>query len=143
MIEGGARCAASLPQPGDAMEYMLMFYETPEEAARGEDPQQAEAYHGAWMAYVGAAYASGAVKNGAGLQGVRTATTLRMQGGKRQVQDGPFADTREQLGGYFVMELPSLDAALEWAARAPCAGSGGVEVRPVMPVEQMHPHRPS
>ena len=95
------------------------------------------------MAYVGAAYASGCVKSGAGLQPVRTATTLRVSGGKRQVQDGPFADTREQLGGFFVIDVPSLDAALEWAARAPCAARGGVEVRPVMPVEQMHPNRPA
>jgi hypothetical protein len=60
-----------------------------------------------------------------------TGTTLRVRGDKRQVQDGPFADTKEQLGGYFVIEVPDLDSALEWAARAPCASTGGVEVRPV------------
>lgn len=54
-----------------------------------------------------------------------------MRGDKRQVQDGPFADTKEQLGGYFVIDVADLDAALEWAERAPCAATGGVEVRPV------------
>lgn len=57
---------------------------------------------------------------------------MRLKGGKRQVQDGPFADTKEQLGGYIVLELPSLDAALDWAARCPAAATGAVEVRPVL-----------
>lgn len=58
---------------------------------------------------------------------------MRLRGGKRQVQDGPFADTKEHLGGYFIVEVPSLDVALEWAARAPCAATGSSEVRPVLP----------
>lgn len=87
---------------------------------------------GAWNAYIGALYASGAVVNGHGLQGHHTATTVRVVQGRRQVQDGPFADTREHLGGYFVIDVPSLDTALEWAARAPCASTGGTEVRPLM-----------
>ena len=62
-----------------------------------------------------------------------TATTVRIRDGKRLVQDGPFADTKEQLGGYFVIEVPDLDAALEWAARAPSAACASVEVRPVLP----------
>jgi hypothetical protein len=70
---------------------------------------------------------------GDGLQGPMLATTLRVIDGKRHVQDGPFADTKEQLGGYFVIEVPDLDAALDWAAKAPCALTGSVEVRPVLP----------
>ena len=58
---------------------------------------------------------------------------MRIRDGKRIVQDGPFADTKEQLGGYFVIEVPDLDAALEWAARAPSAACASVEVRPVLP----------
>jgi hypothetical protein len=73
------------------------------------------------------------VQSGNGLQPPHTSTTVRVRDGKRQVQDGPFADTREHLGGYFVIEVPSLDEALEWAARAPCAVSGSTEVRPVLP----------
>ena len=74
---------------------------------------------------------SGIVVSGNGLQSPRTATRVRVEGGKRQVQDGPFADTHEHLGGYFIVETPSLDDVLEWAARAPCASAGSVEVRPV------------
>jgi hypothetical protein len=115
------------------MEYMLMFYENAAELARRDDPAEFPAYWGAWNAYVGAMHGSGCVKSGNGLQPPRTATTVRVSAGQRQVQDGPFADTREHLGGYFVIDVPSLDAALEWAARAPCAAAGGVEVRPVLP----------
>jgi hypothetical protein len=58
---------------------------------------------------------------------------LRVRDGKRHVQDGPFADTKEQLAGYFIIEAPDLDAALEWAARSPSAAYASVEVRPVLP----------
>jgi hypothetical protein len=113
------------------MQYMLMYYLTPDDVAKYGDGR-AEAWKASWMAYVGAIYESGAVLSGEGLQLPNTATTLRVRGDKRQVLDGPFADTKEQLGGYFIIDVPHLDAALEWAARAPCASSGGVEVRPVM-----------
>ena len=115
------------------MQYMLMFQETPEEFAARTDPKAAPAYWGAWNAYIGAMMGAGIVVNGNGLQPPHTATTVRMRGGKRQVQDGPYADTREHLAGYFVIEVPSLDVALEWAARAPCAATGGSELRPVLP----------
>ena len=119
------------------MDYMLMFYEPPHDfKARGDTPE-GEAYWGGWMAYVGALYGSGTVKSGAGLEPPATATTLRISSGKRKVQDGPFADAKEQLGGFFVIDVPDLDTALEWAARAPCAATGGVEVRPVMPPPPM------
>ena len=81
------------------------------------------------MAYVQAMHQSGVVKSGAGLQEPGTGTTVRVVDGKRRVQDGPFADTKEQLGGFFVIDVPDLDTALSWAARAPCAATGGVEVR--------------
>jgi hypothetical protein len=137
----GSRWAACLPsrkchsilKVRHNMQYMLMYYETPAELARRDDPAQAPAYWGAWQAYMGALVASGCMVSGAGLEPPRSATTVRVSGGKRQVQDGPFADTREHLGGFFVVEATSLDGALEWAARAPCAGAGGVEVRPVLP----------
>lgn len=115
------------------MECMLLFYESTAEVARRDDPAQAPAYWGAWQAYIGALAASGVVRGGHGLQPPRTATTVRVAGGQRQVQDGPFADTREHLGGYFVIEVPTLEAALEWAARAPNSSAGSTEVRPVLP----------
>jgi len=66
------------------------------------------------------------------LQGVETATTVRIQHGERVVADGPFAETREVLGGYYLLDVPDLDAALDWAARCPGSKYGSVEVRPIM-----------
>ena len=71
--------------------------------------------------------------SGNGLQPPHTATSVRVRDGKRQVQDGPFADSKEQLAGYFIVEVPDLDVALDWAARAPSASYASVEVRPVVP----------
>lgn len=114
------------------MQYMLILNETAEEVAKQNDPEQAPAYWGAWRAFVDAITASGVVVNGDGLLGPHTATTVRVRDGKRTVQDGPFADTKEQLGGYFVIEVPDLDAAIAWAERAPSAACASVEIRPVM-----------
>ncbi len=113
------------------MQYMLMFYETADDLAATTDAR-APAHFGAWMAYVDAIKAAGIVRGGEGLQLPATATSLRIRGDQRQVLDGPFADTKEQLGGFFIIDVPDLDTALEWAARAPCAGTGGVEVRPTL-----------
>lgn len=114
------------------MKYMLMFYETPADLAQRDNPDTAPGYWGAWTSYMGAISASGTMTSGNGLQPRELATTLRVKDGKRQVQDGPFADTREHLGGYVILNVDSIDQALEWAARAPCAATG-VEIRPVMP----------
>lgn len=114
------------------MQYMLMFFDSAENQAPPVDPAGAKAYMGAWGAYLGALRSSGVAVNGHGLQLRSTATTLRLRDGKRQVQDGPFPDTKEQLGGYFVIDVPTLDDALGWAARCPVAATGAVEVRPVL-----------
>ncbi len=115
------------------MQYMLLLNEPESEFAKRNDPQQAAAYWGGWNAFIGAMAQAGVIVKGDGLQGPGTATTVRIRDGRRIVQDGPFADTKEQLGGYFVIEVPDLDAALEWAARAPSAACASVEVRPVLP----------
>lgn len=115
------------------MQYMLIFRETAGELARRDDPASASEYWGAWTAYVAALGGAGVVVSGNGLQPPRTAMQVRVVDGVRHVQDGPFADTHEHLGGYFIIEVPGLDAALDWAARAPCASAGSVEVRPVLP----------
>lgn len=115
------------------MQYMMILNETAEDFAQRNHPEQAGPYWGAWTAFIGAMAQAGIIVKGDGLQGPHTATTLRVREGKRQVQDGPFPDAKEQLGGYFVIEVPDLDAALDWAARAPCAITGSVEVRPVLP----------
>jgi hypothetical protein len=115
------------------MQYMLLLNETEAEFAKRNHPEQAGAYWGGWNAFIGAMAQAGIIVKGDGLQGPHAATTVRVRGGKRLVEDGPFADTKEQLGGYFVIEVPDLDAALDWAAKAPSAAYASVEVRPVLP----------
>jgi hypothetical protein len=115
------------------MQYMLLLNETAEELAKRNDPVEGPVYWGGWNAFIGAMAQAGVIVKGDGLQGPHTATTLRLRGGVRQVEDGPYADTKEQLGGYFVIEVPDLDAALDWAAQAPSALTASVEVRPVLP----------
>jgi hypothetical protein len=116
------------------MQFMLILNETPDDFARRADPTEVGAYWGGWNAFIGAMAQAGVIVKGDGLQGPSMATTLRIRDGKRRVEDGPFADTKEQLGGYFVIEVPDLDAALDWAARAPSAHTASVEVRPVLPM---------
>mgnify|MGYP000486379271 CR=1 FL=1 len=115
------------------MQYMLLLNETPEDFAKRNDPETAGDYWGGWNTFIGAMAQAGVIVKGDGLQGPTLATTVRITGGKRMVQDGPFADTKEQLGGYFVIEVADLDAALDWAAKAPSALTASVEVRPVLP----------
>lgn len=115
------------------MQYMLLLNETADDFAARADPARADTYWGGWNAYIGALAQAGVIVNGDGLQPPETATTVRFRDGQRLVEDGPFADSKEQLAGYFVIDVPDLDTALEWAARSPSAGTASVEVRPVMP----------
>lgn len=115
------------------MHFMLMLNETEADFAARTDPARSATYWGGWTAFIGAMAQAGVIVKGDGLQGPMLATTLRLTDGKRHVQDGPFAASREQLGGYFVIDVPDLDTALDWAARAPCAATGSVEIRPVLP----------
>ncbi|MGB1026638.1 MAG: YciI family protein [Rhodospirillaceae bacterium] len=115
------------------MQYMLIMTESAEDFAKRDDPQLAEAYWAGWSAYVAAIAQAGVMVKGDGLVGPHAATTVRVTGDKREVQDGPFADSKEQLGGYFIIEVEDLDAAIEWAAKAPSAISASVEIRPVLP----------
>ena len=115
------------------MQYAILFYQTAEDFDQRDDPVKAPSYLGAWGAYVKAVQDSGIVQGGAGLMAPRLATTIRLRDGKRHVQDGPFADSKEQLAGFFLVEVPDVDTALAWAARSPAAAAGSVEVRPVLP----------
>jgi hypothetical protein len=109
---------------------MMLIYETAEDfAARTNDRQEAQ--FGPWRLYHKALIEAGVYVGGAPLQPDSSGTTVRVKNGQRQVQDGPCADTKEQLGGFIILELPTLDAALDWAARCPTAATGAVEVRPV------------
>lgn len=114
------------------MRYTLMFYLSPSEFAARTDPQKREAFWGSFMPYMKAVKDAGIFAGGAGLEPPDTATTLRMRQGKRLVQDGPYADIKEQLGGFFLIDVPNLDIALEWAARYPAGPDGVVEVRPTL-----------
>ena len=114
------------------MQFALLIYESPEAFTRRKG-DGSDTYTGAWRAYYKAMVEAGVYVGGDPLEVPETGTTIRMKEGKRGVQDGPFADTKEQLGGFTILELPSLDAALEWAARCPAASYGAVEVRPLAP----------
>jgi hypothetical protein len=114
------------------MHFALLIYESPEAfAARANG--DTDPYFGAWRAYHKALVDAGIFAGGNPLEAPETGTTVRLEEGKRRVQDGPFADTKEQLGGFTILELPSLDEALDWAARCPAASAGAVEIRPLAP----------
>jgi len=114
------------------MQFALLIYESPEAFATRKKEED-DPYIGAWRSYYKALVDAGVYIGGDPLEVPETGTTLRLTEGKRRVQDGPYADTKEQLGGIIVLELPSLDAALDWAARCPTASAGAVEVRPLAP----------
>lgn len=119
------------------MQYMIIFREPLDEFEKRDDPAQMGDYWGAWGAYIGAMREAGIIVKGDGLLPPAMATTVRMRDGARLIEDGPFADVKEQLGGYFVIEVPDLDAAIDWAGRSPAALVGSVEVRPVMPADML------
>ncbi len=112
------------------MKYTLLIYEAPVDFSARNDAKKRDAYWGGWSSYTKALQAAGVMIGGAGLQAPETATTLKIRDGQRLVQDGPFADTKEQFGGYYLIDVPDLDSALDWAARCPSALNGMVEVRP-------------
>lgn len=113
------------------MQYAMLIYEPQGRFDQRTLPDDDESW-GPWRIYHQALVDAGVYVGGSPLERPdTTATTLRVRGGERHVQDGPFADTKEQLGGFIILELPTLDAALEWAARCPAAEYGAVEVRPL------------
>jgi hypothetical protein len=112
------------------MQFALIIYES-QQAFTMRSSDGTDSYTGAWRAYHKALVEAGIYIAGEPLQVPETGTTVRVKDGKRHVQDGPYADTKEQLGGFAILELPSLDAALDWAARCPAASGGAVEVRPL------------
>ena len=114
------------------MQFALLIYESPE-AFELRKSDGTDAYTGAWRAYYRSMVEAGVYVDGDPLEVPETGTTIRIRDEKRGVQDGPYADTKEQLGGFVALEVPSLDEALEWAARCPAAAYGAVEVRPLAP----------
>jgi hypothetical protein len=112
------------------MKYTILIYESDADFKARTDEARKGAYWGAYRAYTTALREAGVMTGGAPLQPSHSGTTLRQRDGKRHVQDGPYADTKEQLGGFYEIDVPDLDTALSWAARCPAASSGAVEVRP-------------
>lgn len=113
------------------MQYMLLVYWTEAEHAAASDEQKSRSL-AAYMAYAEALRQAGALVTSAGLQPSSTATVVRAPDGRPVLWDGPYVESKEQLGGYFVIDVPDLDAAIAWAARCPGAERYAVEVRPVV-----------
>jgi hypothetical protein len=108
------------------MQYMCLIYENEKRWEKGYDPKELAEYQA-----LGKEFAK-SIQHGAALQATRVATTVRWRDGKRLTTDGPFAETKEQLGGYYLIEARDLDEAIAFAGKIPAARYGSIEVRPVM-----------
>ncbi len=112
------------------MEYLLMIH-SDEKAMQAASKEENAARLAAYGAYMQAMAQAGVSKGGQRLHPASTATTVRVKNGKTSVLNGPYAEVKEQLGGYFLIEAPDLDQAIAWAARCPGAQDGAIEVRPI------------
>jgi hypothetical protein len=118
------------------MKYLLTIYND-ESGFAEATPEQIQQVMAAYEAFGREVSEAGAMLGGEGLQPTSTATTVKVRDGETVTSDGPFADTREQLGGYYLLKCRDLDEAIGWAAKIPGAQDGTVEVRPVMDYEAM------
>ena len=115
------------------MRYLLLLY-TAEDAGPAEGSPEQAAEMQQWFAYTEELRASGCMLGGEPLHGVDTATTVRVRDGSTVTTDGPFAETKEVLGGFYMIDVADLDEATAWAAKIPSAPYGSVEVRPIMEI---------
>jgi hypothetical protein len=111
------------------MKYMLLITVDP---TAYPDAAAGEKMHGEYMAFTQSIIESGELVSGEALQGPETATTVRLRDGQVSLTDGPYVETKEHLGGYYVVDVKDLDRATELASQIPDAGTGGVEVRPIL-----------
>ena len=116
------------------MQYMLLIYDN-EKVWSGMSENERNALMGEYYAFTEETKKSGKYVSGDALQPIATATTVRVREGKRLTTDGPFAETKEQLGGYYLVDAKDLDEALALAAKIPSARFGSIEVRPVMKLD--------
>jgi hypothetical protein len=126
------RCGVVLrrhPQE-NPMKYLLSIYAS-EAAEDALSPEEMGKIMQAYGAYSEALAKAGVIQGGERLRPSTDATSVRVRGGKTEVLNGPYAETREQLGGYYVIDVADLDAALAWAARCPTSSYGTIEVRPI------------
>ncbi len=112
------------------MQYLLMVYVNEASWPKMSKAEQEQGM-AAYGAYTEALNKAGVLKGSNRLQAVSTATTVRLANGKPQVLDGPYVDSKEQVGGYYLIDVPDLDSAISWASRCPGASHGVVEVRPI------------
>ena len=115
------------------MQYMLLIHSS-ESALRNAAQEDVGRMTAAYAAYTEAMSKAGILLAGNRLRPAGSATTVRVVDGKTQVLDGPYAEAKEQLGGYYLIDVADLDAALSWAARCPGASNGAIEVRPIWPM---------
>jgi hypothetical protein len=121
------------------VKYVLLIYGD-EQAAMTQSPEQQAAVMEAWFRYTNEFGQSGKMLGGEALEATTTATTVRGEGGRPVILDGPFAETKEQLGGFYIIEASDLDEAIAWAGRMPHVADGGaVEVRPIWEYQSMRP----
>jgi hypothetical protein len=120
------------------MQYALLIYSEPPQSEPA--PEQLAQIHQQYNAYTGDLRAADAMRGGEQLQDARMATTVRVRDGKTLVTDGPFAETKEEFGGFYLIEAADLDEALKWAAKVPGAQWGSIEVRPIVAAEQSMPN---
>lgn len=113
------------------MHYALLIYED-ESQYRDENSRAWDAYIKAHQAFAGELTEKGVLRGGSGLKTTDTATTVRKTRGQYGLHDGPYAEAKEQLGGFYLIEVEDLDAALTWARKLPLVGDGSVEVRPLI-----------
>ena len=109
------------------MRYALLIYTEPTEPA----PEEFEATMAAYNAFTKEAADAGVMRGGEALEDAKEARTVRVRDGQTLVTDGPFAETKEEFGGYYIVDAPSIDEAIRWAAKIPGAKRGSIEVRPV------------
>ena len=117
------------------MRYLLMIY-TNEEQDAARTPEQQEANMGAYFAFTNEVREAGVYVGGEALQPIATATSVRVRNGQTSTTDGPFAETKEQLGGYYMLDCENLDQAIEYAAKIPGAKDGTIEIRPIWEFEE-------
>ncbi|HST54840.1 MAG TPA: YciI family protein [Solirubrobacteraceae bacterium] len=114
------------------MQYMFLLFIDENAAANASEAESAEVYK-AYGAFTEAVNSAGVFKAGDPLQSTSTATVVRApNGGSPLTTDGPYAESKEQLGGYYILDCKNLDEAIEWAAKIPAAHHGAVEIRPIM-----------
>jgi hypothetical protein len=118
------------------MQYLLLIYGD-EKAAADMSKEAIDAEMGEYTAYTENLEKSGIMRAGEALHPTSAATTVRVQNGKTLTTHGPFAETKEQLGGFYLLDCNNLDEAIEWAAKCPGARGGSIEVRPVVDFSQM------